>query len=35
VVAERHGGLGELRHEVATGEHAPQHTSLEAWLTRP
>jgi GTP cyclohydrolase I/GTP cyclohydrolase-4 len=34
VVAERFGGLGELRHEVATGEHAPGHTSLEAWLAR-
>jgi GTP cyclohydrolase IV len=34
VVAERFGVLGELRHEVETGEHAPEHTSLEAWLTR-
>jgi GTP cyclohydrolase I/GTP cyclohydrolase-4 len=32
VVAERYGTLGELRHELATGEHAPAHTSLRDWL---
>ena len=32
VVAERFGLLGELRHEVASGEMAPHHTSLRDWL---
>jgi GTP cyclohydrolase I/GTP cyclohydrolase-4 len=32
VVAERHGLMGELRREVATGEPAPAQTSLDAWL---
>ena len=32
VVAERFGLLGELRRELATGEHLPQHTSLRSWL---
>jgi GTP cyclohydrolase IV len=32
VVAERFGTLGELRHEIATGEHAARHTALRAWL---
>lgn len=32
VVAERFGLLGELRHELATGEHAPVHTSMRDWL---
>ncbi len=32
VVAERFGVLGELRHELATGEHARRHTSLRDWL---
>jgi GTP cyclohydrolase I/GTP cyclohydrolase-4 len=32
VVAERFGTLGELRHEVATGEHAEHHTTMRAWL---
>ena len=32
VVAERFGLLGELRHELATGEHATHHTSLRDWL---
>jgi GTP cyclohydrolase IV len=32
VVAERFGMLGELRHEIATGEHAPAHTSMRDWL---
>ena len=32
VVAERFGLLGELRHELATGEHALHHTSMRDWL---
>ncbi len=32
VVAERFGTLGELRHELATGEHAAHHTSMREWL---
>lgn len=32
VVAERFGLLGELRHELATGEHALAHTSMRDWL---
>jgi GTP cyclohydrolase I/GTP cyclohydrolase-4 len=32
VVAERFGLLGEIRHEVATGEHIPRHTSMRDWL---
>ena len=32
VVAERFGLLGELRHEIASGEHLPHHTSLREWL---
>jgi GTP cyclohydrolase-4 len=32
VAAERHGTLAELRHELATGETPPQHTTLRAWL---
>jgi GTP cyclohydrolase I/GTP cyclohydrolase-4 len=32
VVAERFGTLGELRHELATGEHAERHTTMRAWL---
>jgi GTP cyclohydrolase I/GTP cyclohydrolase-4 len=32
VVAERFGLLGELRHELATGEHARHHTSMRDWL---
>src|SRR5919206_206133 len=32
VVAERHGLLGELRHELATGEHALHHVSMRDWL---
>ena len=26
------GTLGELRHELATGEHAAHHTSMRDWL---
>ena len=32
VQAERHGTLGELRAELATGEHTPHHTTLRDWL---
>jgi GTP cyclohydrolase-4 len=32
VVAERFGLLGELRHELASGEHLPHHTSMREWL---
>jgi GTP cyclohydrolase I/GTP cyclohydrolase-4 len=32
VVAERFGLLGEIRHEVATGEHLAHHTSMRDWL---
>jgi GTP cyclohydrolase I/GTP cyclohydrolase-4 len=32
VVAERFGLLGELRHELSTGEQAPHHTSMRDWL---
>jgi GTP cyclohydrolase I/GTP cyclohydrolase-4 len=32
VVAERFGLLGELRHELGTGEHALHHTSMREWL---
>jgi GTP cyclohydrolase IV len=32
VVAERHGLLGELRHELASGEHLPHHTTVREWL---
>ena len=32
VVAERFGLLGELRRELASGEHLPHHTSAREWL---
>ncbi len=32
VVCERFGMLGELRHEIATGEHAGRQTSMREWL---
>jgi GTP cyclohydrolase IV len=32
VVAERFGLLGELRHEVRSGEHVAHHTSMREWL---
>ncbi len=32
VVAERFGTLGEIRHEIGTGEPTPLHTSRRAWL---
>lgn len=33
VLAERYGTVGELRRELASGEHAAVHTDLRAWLT--
>jgi GTP cyclohydrolase I/GTP cyclohydrolase-4 len=35
VVAERHGTLGELRAELASGEHGARHTSTREWLEAP
>ncbi|MET0818670.1 MAG: GTP cyclohydrolase MptA, partial [Solirubrobacteraceae bacterium] len=32
VVADRHGLLGELRHELASGEHSERHVSMRDWL---
>ena len=32
VVADRHGLLGELRGELASGEHSARHVSLRDWL---
>jgi GTP cyclohydrolase IV len=32
VVAERFGLLGEIRHELQTGEHVAHHTSMREWL---
>jgi len=32
VVAERVGTMGEIRSELRTGQHAPAHTSVSAWL---
>jgi GTP cyclohydrolase IV len=32
VVAERFGLLGELRHELRSGEHVAHHTSMREWL---
>jgi GTP cyclohydrolase IV len=32
VVAERFGLLGELKHELESGEHLPRHTSMRDWL---
>jgi GTP cyclohydrolase I/GTP cyclohydrolase-4 len=32
VTAERFGLVGELRREMATGEHSPNHISLREWL---
>jgi GTP cyclohydrolase IV len=32
VLAERFGTVGELRHELATGEHEASHTELRDWL---
>ncbi len=35
VLAERFGTIGELRRELATGEHSPHHTELRDWLRTP
>ena len=32
VVADRYGLLGELRHELASGEHSERHLSMRDWL---
>jgi GTP cyclohydrolase-4 len=32
VVADRHGLLGELRHELVSGEHSARHVSMRDWL---
>lgn len=32
VVAERFGLLGEIKHELSSGEHLPAHTSMQDWL---
>jgi GTP cyclohydrolase-4 len=32
VVAERHGRIGELQEELASGEHLPRHTTMREWL---
>ena len=32
VVAERHGLMGELQRELASGEHLPHHTTMREWL---
>jgi GTP cyclohydrolase-4 len=32
VGAERQGTLGELRRELASGQHSPEHTTLRQWL---
>lgn len=35
VEAERHGLLGEMRAEVAGGDHAPRHITLAEWMDGP
>jgi GTP cyclohydrolase I/GTP cyclohydrolase-4 len=35
VVAERYGTLGELRHELESGEHTAHHLSMREWLETP
>jgi GTP cyclohydrolase IV len=32
VVAERHGLMGELEQELASGDHLPHHTTVREWL---
>ena len=32
VVADRYGLLGELRHELSSGEHSERHVSMRDWL---
>ncbi len=35
VVAERYGTLGDLRQELASGEHQHHHTTMREWLESP
>ncbi|HEY2333760.1 MAG TPA: GTP cyclohydrolase MptA [Solirubrobacterales bacterium] len=35
VVAERYGTLGDLRQELASGEHQQRHTTMREWLESP
>ena len=35
VVAERYGTLGELRAELASGEHSARHLTMREWLEAP
>jgi GTP cyclohydrolase-4 len=35
VVAERYGTLGDLRQELASGEHTERHTTMREWLEAP
>jgi GTP cyclohydrolase IV len=35
VVAERYGTLGDLRQELASGEHQHRHTTMREWLESP
>jgi len=35
VVAERYGTLGDLRAELASGEHCSRHTTMRDWLESP
>ena len=35
VVAERYGTLGDLREELASGEHQERHTTMREWLEAP
>jgi GTP cyclohydrolase I/GTP cyclohydrolase-4 len=35
VVAERYGTLGDLRSELATGEHSGRHVTMRDWLESP
>jgi GTP cyclohydrolase-4 len=32
VVADRFGLLGELRRELSSGEHSPEHVAMRTWL---
>jgi GTP cyclohydrolase I/GTP cyclohydrolase-4 len=35
VVAERYGTLGDLRHELSSGEHQDRHMTMREWLEAP
>jgi GTP cyclohydrolase I/GTP cyclohydrolase-4 len=35
VVAERHGLISEINHELETGEHSLHHTTMREWLEAP